>query len=680
MTYFRNIKNILEFINMSYGILEIVKLDDYLLFRIFKIGRPLRVIFDFKGIEILLNCIKQAIWNVFHTIIFIMFFMLIFSILGNNLYGKVYYNRCRLYPEYDKNLNRWIGKVDPTANLCKIQYRETEFSYEILESSIANNSPTNYFSTEISCFKPYTCYNILDPPKIFNLSHLNFSYLDDNLNSQSDLYYGIRNFDGLHYAFLSVFTVMTFQSWSQLVSMFDDSINPVINRIFFVPLLIFLGFFLMKFILAAENNALMKTFKKEKQVKNEDSAEEHNLKNKNSKNKLYPNQDENLNDKESKQIDQSSEFSIQKSEISSSKISNESSFESEDNSSAEKNFEINKNDSREDVNIVKVLMKKKTLTDNKRSNKKDSQLVQTHLKFLSNNQNEIIMKQSSQLSPTKGSRRNSKKSNSKGIKNLHSKMIILHPERVVNNDMISRSSQVSEKLKNNRKVEIVIELEKIATVMKEKMNVLISTQHSNHILNFLYYTIIYFSILTNTIVVSFNSYPSPLIEPNKVARINFGFNIVMLVDAIIRFCVIGYKKFFLSKENIIIVVLVTFSIIEYFLGYGNVSGISTMQLIRLLLILQVGKVDLTLRKLISFWVKGYREVFYYFVLLFLVFSIFLITGRVLFYDIASQQHEIMDAYGYWDNEAVLLRENFNSFTNGLMTVIIVFLGDVSKYI
>jgi hypothetical protein len=678
-------RHILEFINMCYGILEVIKLDDIWFIQIFIIGRPLRAIFGFKGIGKLLNCIKQAIWNVIYTIIFIMFFMLIFSIIGNTIYGTIYYNRCRLDPVYDSNLDRWVGKIDPSTNLCQVQYQDTESSSEIKDSILTRNlfvnsnfSIDNYFNTEINCNLPYTCYNILDPPKKFNLTHFNFSYLDDNLNSEIDLYHGIRNFDTILYAFLSVFTVMTFQSWSQLVSTFDDSVDPTLNRIFFVPLLIFLGFFLMKFILAAENNALMKTFKKEKEVILQDSSVEIDQKNLNQKSTMDQQPNQNLSDDEenkNNQVDQSSEVSSVKSE-NSSKFSIESSNEMEDGSNTKKIVNFNKNNFHEHVNIVSVLMRKKTLTDNKKLESKENSL-QTHTPLKSFRKSKIEINQLNQTSPKKFSRPNSKKSTLTQNKTFPFKILHKLPKPILKNK-IRRLSIVKENTNENRNNVIVVEIEKLATKVKEQMSVLVSTQYSNHIINFLYNTIIYLSILTNTIVVSFNSYPSPLMESQKVARINFGFNIVMLVDVVIKFCVLGFKKFFTSKENIIMVVLVTFSLIEYFLGSGNVSGISTMQLIRLLLILQVGKVDLTLRKLISFWVNGYKDVFYYFVLLFLVFSIFLITGRVLFYNITSQSHEIRDEYGYWDKETLLFRENFNSFSNGLMTVIIVFLGDVSK--
>lgn len=237
--YLTNIWDILDFINVIYCWLEIFKKDNVYL-KFFRILRPLRIIKEINKNNKLLKSIKMSIMDIFNIIKFMFFFMLIFSIFGNVLYKDILYTRCRHMPTYDSLKNRWVSLPDQQdIELCNTEIEE--------------------------CRENMKCVNFSKIPQSFNLpnnfSISNFSYLDDNLQNEANLNYGITNFDSLFYGFLSLFIVMTFQSWGNLVDIYDEAVYPIINKIYFISVVIFFGFFLMKFVLAAENNALYNVFK-----------------------------------------------------------------------------------------------------------------------------------------------------------------------------------------------------------------------------------------------------------------------------------------------------------------------------------------------------------------------------------------------------------------------------------
>jgi hypothetical protein len=106
------------------------------------------------------------------------------------------------------------------------------------------------------------------------------------------------------------------------------------------------------------------------------------------------------------------------------------------------------------------------------------------------------------------------------------------------------------------------------------------------------------------------------------------------------------------------------------------AALSSLRLIRLIRILKLFKPNTFMGRFVSFMIVSVRDLFFYTILLSIFLFIFALAGRELFaYKIFL--YNKMDSFGYVDNnDFVSPRENFDSFSNSIITVFILFIGDV----
>lgn len=207
------------------------------------------------------------------------------------------------------------------------------------------------------------------------------------------------------------------------------------------------------------------------------------------------------------------------------------------------------------------------------------------------------------------------------------------------------------------------------------MPILISEKQSLFLLKFIYHSCIYFLILLNTIFLGFNSFQSPLLSPSVISKVNIVFNFLALGDLFIKLFVLGFKTFLSRGETLFYSFITIISLVEIWLTPHRISGFSSLYILRLLMLLQIGKVDKTLRKLIDFIKKGKRDVINYFFILFIFFSMCIIIGRLCLSNCISSEL-VTDDYGFYIPDNKLFRANFNSYGESIMTIIILFFGDV----
>lgn len=62
--------------------------------------------------------------------------------------------------------------------------------------------------------------------------------------------YGIPNFDNVFWGFLTIFQILTLESWVYLMYNFSDAGSPAISVIFFVLVVLLGAFFTMNLVLA----------------------------------------------------------------------------------------------------------------------------------------------------------------------------------------------------------------------------------------------------------------------------------------------------------------------------------------------------------------------------------------------------------------------------------------------
>ena len=222
------------------------KLGNLNIFRCIQLIRVLKNFKLFQGMNKLIDSIILSLPTLGNIFLFISFMLLIFGILGMQLFSGVFYNRCRHYPILIQNQNTKNG----------LPYYQSKPINEHL------CSPNNYSGT-YQCPKNSYCVNFYEIVNYFNLSELNvtmesFDKNDENLNENEYLFYGKFNFDNIVNCLVNCFTYITLQNWAFHMSVLLESCSSAPTFIYFNVIIIFGGFFIIKLVLAAQNDALNK--------------------------------------------------------------------------------------------------------------------------------------------------------------------------------------------------------------------------------------------------------------------------------------------------------------------------------------------------------------------------------------------------------------------------------------
>lgn len=210
------------------GILEIGDSESLKALRTFRILRPLRSINKMPAMRKQIQSLLRAIPGLFRVFFFIIFIFTIFAIFGTNQFLGQQYQFCRATEEatfdVDGNFVMWekIGEFDDGPSLCADDdHCKTLFPDEDVHI----------------CGTTFEKYG-LDPIEY------------DGIRDIELIMYGIPGFDNVGQALLTVFQILTLESWVYLMYNFYDTGNGIISIIFFVMVVLIGAFFTMNLVLA----------------------------------------------------------------------------------------------------------------------------------------------------------------------------------------------------------------------------------------------------------------------------------------------------------------------------------------------------------------------------------------------------------------------------------------------
>lgn len=230
-TYLRDAWNCLDFFIVCIsivGILEIGDSESLKALRTFRILRPLRSVNKLPSMKKQINSLLQSIPGLFRVFFFIIFIFTIFAIFGTNQFLGQQYQFCRATKEAtfdeDGNFVMWekIGEFDDGPSLCADDdHCKTLFPEEDVHI----------------CGTVFEKYG-LDPIEY------------DGIRDIELIMYGIPGFDNVGQALLTVFQILTLESWVYLMYNYYDTGNGIISIIFFVLVVLIGAFFTMNLVLA----------------------------------------------------------------------------------------------------------------------------------------------------------------------------------------------------------------------------------------------------------------------------------------------------------------------------------------------------------------------------------------------------------------------------------------------
>ncbi|XP_045539714.1 muscle calcium channel subunit alpha-1-like isoform X2 [Papilio machaon] len=213
--YLRNTWNSLDFTIVTIGIVSMILQDffkdsfDVKALRAFRVLRPLRLVSGVPSLQIVLNSILKAMIPLFHIAFLVLFVIIIYAIIGLELFSGVLHNTCF--------------------------YNGTEM---VEEPSVCSKDP----DVGVQC----------EPGQVCKES----TWKGPN--------YGITNFDNIGYSMLTVFQCITLEGWTDIMYAIADVKGNTWVWIYFVTLVIFGNFFVMNLILGVLSGEFSKEREKAK--------------------------------------------------------------------------------------------------------------------------------------------------------------------------------------------------------------------------------------------------------------------------------------------------------------------------------------------------------------------------------------------------------------------------------
>jgi voltage-dependent calcium channel L type alpha-1D len=194
--YLRNSWNILDFTIVMIGLFSALLAQlqiegfDVKALRAFRVLRPLRLLSSIPSLQIVLNAILMAIIPLFNIMLLVMFVIIIYAIIGLELFSGIFHTAC---------FDAITGEIDLDPTPC---------------------------GGNLACPNGTICREYWEGPQ-----------------------YGITNFDNIGQAMLTVFQCITLEGWTDVLYWVHDSQGSSWQFIYFVTMVVLGSFFVMNLIL-----------------------------------------------------------------------------------------------------------------------------------------------------------------------------------------------------------------------------------------------------------------------------------------------------------------------------------------------------------------------------------------------------------------------------------------------
>ena len=241
--YLRDAWNILDFLVVVVGIIEVIpSIPSLKALRTFRVLRPLKSINAVPSMRRLVSSLIMSLPYLGNVTIFLLFIFLMFGIMGVQQFRGYFYYRCLTHVP---TANDTVWPLSPShTDLC----------------SPEDYQGRSHCSAPEICMSPQMAGWSLQQAGVYNWAEIN---------------YAITTFDNIGPAILTIFQVITLDSWTKVMYNMMDSNNSSFSATFFCFLVLLGSFFLLNLILAVIMDAFNKEDEKwrshtEEDLKNQD--------------------------------------------------------------------------------------------------------------------------------------------------------------------------------------------------------------------------------------------------------------------------------------------------------------------------------------------------------------------------------------------------------------------------
>ncbi|CAF0900785.1 unnamed protein product [Rotaria sordida] len=222
-SYLRSPWNVMDFIVVVTGLATIsIKKNssfDLRTLRAVRVLRPLKLVSGIPSLQVVLKSILKAMAPLFQIALLVLFAIVIFAIIGLELYSGVFHTTCfyanRTAVDNDSEDLMYKGDNDlPTT--CGVPGEPIWGWLNIKHGVFTCNIPN----------ESLVCREYWEGPNK-----------------------GITSFDNIVFAMLTVFQCITMEGWTQVLYWTNDAVGTLFNWLYFVPLIILGSFFMLNLVL-----------------------------------------------------------------------------------------------------------------------------------------------------------------------------------------------------------------------------------------------------------------------------------------------------------------------------------------------------------------------------------------------------------------------------------------------
>jgi len=247
--YLRDSWNWLDFVVVVSSIITAVDSENANLkvLRTVRVLRPLRTMTRIKGMRPVINTFINSIKNLTNVVSLLLFFFVVFGILGTDLLGGRLRGRCYIDPH---------GNSFAPGAYARFMSQQKPFAVESLETLWTRNSGIELCSQEEGTFVGASC----DPAAVDGVLYNTTCSLkkwclgdwcrDDWNDNPFSLGGGFMSYDNIGQAFLMIFQTLTNEAWVDLMYMYQDSYQMWGSRLYHVVWVIIGSFFVIQLALA----------------------------------------------------------------------------------------------------------------------------------------------------------------------------------------------------------------------------------------------------------------------------------------------------------------------------------------------------------------------------------------------------------------------------------------------
>ena len=672
--YLRNWWNILDCFSIvsSFIALAYPNLGNLSIIRVIRLLRMFSTFSRFTGIQRIISSVIISIPSLVNALLFMCFIFLIFAILGMQVFSGVVYNRCRYPPILVSSISGVAKYKAPPINehICKDGKQGT---YE--------------------CPNGSHCVNFYDIPTYFNMNDISieaFDINDEELQSNSWLYYGEFNFDNIVKCVMNVLGFMTIQNWGDAMTRMFEGCYELSVFIYFYMVVIVGGFFVIKIILAAQNEALNKVNKEEletklkfltqtKEATQQLTAFKKEIGELVNKEPIDDNKSNNIKPILRREFIEKKADDIgyqQQTRNVCFDLGNQ--HKEQFPATKRRNIITHKEETEDDINNLNTL----NYCDGGDSNSNTPHSVSP------SNYNAS----SHYLIPQPKLSNSSIHSFTYTRKNL---LVIRDPSYTHSNINIKstllsmKSKHLDTFLYETLHLPVPSALTETNTNiysnlkpdLQSRLKFMFLEEHSHTPQFIIFNTFIYFIITINIIFISLISYPMNTKLANTIDIINFICSSVFMVEFIMKIIILKCRQWAKDAFNIIDLIIIVISIFEIIYVKVNKdptdncnSSLSALRAIRYIRLLRLFKQGSFIKQFTEFIIASTQDLLFYSLLLLFFIYIFALTGRELFAN-KILQSDTKDEYNYVYAEPQVPRENFDGILNAFVTVFTLLIGD-----